>query len=86
MLEQGRRRGQRTSTLMALADALDVEVGDLCGKRERLGTDRDGGSVLAIRDAILTPRLLPGLDADGSQFCGLWRGDEVQRKSTSARP
>jgi transcriptional regulator with XRE-family HTH domain len=60
-LEQGRRRGERTSTLMSLANALDVELSDLCGKRERLGTDRDGGSVLAIRDAILTPSILPGL-------------------------
>lgn len=60
-LEQGRRRGERTTTLMRLANALDVELTDLTGKRERLGADRDGGSVLAIRDALIAPSLLPGL-------------------------
>ncbi|GAA4136018.1 helix-turn-helix transcriptional regulator [Actinomadura keratinilytica] len=60
-LEQGRRQGERTTTLMRLANALDVELGELVGKRERLGEDRDGASVLAVRDAILSPSLLPGL-------------------------
>ncbi|MFC4008062.1 helix-turn-helix domain-containing protein [Nonomuraea purpurea] len=66
-LEQGRRESCRLSSLMKLANALDVDISDLTGKRERLGTDRDGGSVLAIRDAILAPYLMPGLaglDAD----------------------
>jgi len=66
-LEQGRRTSCRITSLMNLANALDVDLTDLTGKRERLGTDRDGGSVLAIRDAILSPSLLPGLpglDAD----------------------
>lgn len=66
-LEQGRRTSCRITSLMALANALDVDFADLTGKRERLGTDRDGGSVLAIRDAVLSPSLLPGLpglDAD----------------------
>ncbi|MBT2235553.1 helix-turn-helix domain-containing protein [Nonomuraea sp. NEAU-A123] len=66
-LEQGRRTSCRMTSLMKLANALDVDLADLTGKRERLGTDRDGGSVLAIRDAILAPSLMPGLsglDAD----------------------
>lgn len=66
-LEQGRRSSARITSLMRLANALDVDLTELTGKRERLGTDRDGGSVLAIRDAILSPSLLPGLpglDAD----------------------
>jgi transcriptional regulator with XRE-family HTH domain len=60
-LEQGRRRGERTTTLMRLANALDVELTELTGKRERLGPDRDGGSILAIRDVLLSPTLLPGM-------------------------
>jgi transcriptional regulator with XRE-family HTH domain len=66
-LERGRRRGERTSTLMTLANALDAELSDLTGRRERLGTDRDGGSVLAIRDVILSPSLLPGWEEDGDE-------------------
>ncbi|WP_067453291.1 helix-turn-helix domain-containing protein [Actinomadura macra] len=65
-LEQGRRRGERTTTLMRLANALDVDLGELTGRRERVG-GRDGASVLAVRDVILAPSLLPGvggLDAD----------------------
>lgn len=68
-IEQGRRLGERTSTLMRLANGLDVELTELTGRRERLGTDRDGGSVLAIRDVLLAPSLLPGLpglDAEDS--------------------
>ncbi|GAA5041605.1 transcriptional regulator with XRE-family HTH domain [Thermocatellispora tengchongensis] len=60
-LEQGRRHSCRITSLMKLANALDVELTALTGKRERLGSDRDGGSVLAIRDAILSPSLLPGM-------------------------
>lgn len=66
-LEQGRRKTCRLTSLMKLANALDVDMADLTGKRERLGAERDGGSVLAIRDAILVPALMPGLaglDAD----------------------
>lgn len=66
-LEQGRRYGARTSTLIALATALDVDLAQLVGKRERLGEDRDGGSIRALRAAVLSASLLPGLpglDAD----------------------
>lgn len=62
-LEQGRRQSARTTTLMALSDALDVDLSDLTGKRDRMGADRDGGRVLALRDALIAPSLLPGIDA-----------------------
>jgi transcriptional regulator with XRE-family HTH domain len=65
-LEQGRRETARITTLSKLADALDVEISELVDKRERLGADRDGGSVLALRDVLLSPELLPGLDLDDS--------------------
>ncbi|TDD93458.1 helix-turn-helix domain-containing protein [Actinomadura rubrisoli] len=43
-LEQGRRQGERTTTLMRLANALDVDLGELTGQRERVG-GRDGAAV-----------------------------------------
>jgi transcriptional regulator with XRE-family HTH domain len=68
-LEQGRRTSCRITSLMRLSNALDIDLSELAGKRERLGVERDGGSVLAIRDAILSPSLMPGLpgldDDDG---------------------
>ncbi|MEV5411221.1 helix-turn-helix transcriptional regulator [Thermopolyspora sp. NPDC052614] len=64
-LEQGARRSARLTSLMRLATALDVELSALTGKRERMGTaGRDGASVLALRDALLSPTHLPGLDDD----------------------
>ncbi|MGH3380233.1 MAG: helix-turn-helix domain-containing protein [Actinoallomurus sp.] len=61
-LEQGRRQSARTTTLMKLSDALDVDLSDLTGKRDRLASDRDGGRVLALRDALISPTILPGID------------------------
>lgn len=61
-LEQGQRRSARLTLLMCLANALDIELSKLLGKRDQLGADRDGGSVLALRNALLTPSLLPDLD------------------------
>lgn len=61
-LEQGRRVAARVSTLMALSNGLDVELSELTGKRERLGADKDGASILAVRDVLLSPSLLPGMD------------------------
>ena len=62
MLERGSRSSARLSTVAALANALDCEVSELVDRRDRLGRDRDGGSVLAIRDALLNASLLPGID------------------------
>ncbi|HEV7935863.1 MAG TPA: helix-turn-helix domain-containing protein [Actinomadura sp.] len=64
-LEQGRRSSARVTSLMKLSNALDVDLSALVGKRDRIGADRDGGSVLAVRDALLSPSLLsdmPGPD------------------------
>src|ERR1044072_5649786 len=58
-LEQGRRLGERTTTLVKLANGLDVDLTELTGKREHLGSDRDGGRVLAIRDVLLAPLAAP---------------------------
>jgi transcriptional regulator with XRE-family HTH domain len=56
-LEQGRRSSARTDTLIALANALDVDLSELVGKRPRL--DRgDDVRVLALRDTLLSPELL----------------------------
>lgn len=70
-LEQGRRETARLTSLMKLANGLDVELSALAGRRDRIGADRDGGSVLAIRDALIAPSLMPGLagldsDDDGT--------------------
>jgi transcriptional regulator with XRE-family HTH domain len=64
-LEQGRRRSARTATLVALANALDVDLSELVGKRPRLDRD-DDASVLALRNTVLSPELLPdaGLSRD----------------------
>ena len=61
-LEQGRRTTARLTTVMRLANALDVELARLLGRREQMGADRDGGSILALRDALLSPAFLPGGD------------------------
>lgn len=60
-LEQGRRGSARTATLIALARALDVDLSELAGKRPRLDQRADV-SVLALRDALLAPELLPDVD------------------------
>jgi transcriptional regulator with XRE-family HTH domain len=65
-LEQGQRQSARLISLVKLANALDVELSTLVGKRDQLGADRDGGSVLTLRDAILSPSFLPALD-DGAE-------------------
>ncbi|MCW2900423.1 MAG: family transcriptional regulator [Streptosporangiaceae bacterium] len=61
-LEQGRRQWARAETLMKLANALDVDLSDFTGKRDRIGSDRDGGRVLALRNALISPTMLPDID------------------------
>jgi transcriptional regulator with XRE-family HTH domain len=65
-LEQGRKQSARVTSLIKLADALDVDLSELVGKRPRLNTD-DDARVMAVRDAILNPSLLPGFDADDGE-------------------
>lgn len=62
-LEQGRRQTARVTSLIKLADALDIDLSELAGKRPRLDVD-DDARVMAVRDAILDPGLLPGIDLD----------------------
>jgi len=61
-MEQGRRQSVRLTTLTRLAQALDLPLSELADNRPRLDGDREGASVLAIRDALLSPSLLPGID------------------------
>jgi transcriptional regulator with XRE-family HTH domain len=65
MLEQNRRLSARITTLAKLANALDVEMSALLDKRPRLEGGMDS-SVLAIRDALLSPNHLPGFDPGDS--------------------
>lgn len=58
--EQG-KRFPRLPVITKLARALDVSLSELLDKQPRLGADRDGASVLALRDVLLSPSLLPGL-------------------------
>jgi transcriptional regulator with XRE-family HTH domain len=60
-IEQGRRQ-PRLTILAQLATALDIPLSELVDNRPRLDGRRDGASVLAIRDALLSPALLPGID------------------------
>lgn len=58
-LERG-DRAPSIQTLRALAAALDCEVSYLIDLHDRMGDERDGASVLALRDALLSPTDLPG--------------------------
>jgi transcriptional regulator with XRE-family HTH domain len=64
-IEQGRRQ-PRLTILARLATALDIPLSELLDSRPRLGRDRDGASILAIRDALLSPAQLPGAPLSGS--------------------
>lgn len=59
--EQGRRH-PRLTVLAKIAKALDVPLSELIDDRPRLDGQREGASVLALRDALLSPSLLPGVD------------------------
>jgi transcriptional regulator with XRE-family HTH domain len=81
-IEQGTRRST-IDTLAKLAEALDIPLSELLDKRPRLGPDNPDASVLAIRDVILSPALLPGVpaDADPERSIAL---DELTRSVESA--
>ncbi len=61
MLEQNRRKSARITTLAKLSNALGIEMSELLDKRPRLEGGMDS-SVLAIRDALLSPAELAGVD------------------------
>jgi hypothetical protein len=50
------------TVLGRLASALDIPLAELVGQRPRLDGRRDGASILAVRDALLSPALLPGIE------------------------
>jgi transcriptional regulator with XRE-family HTH domain len=60
-IEQGRRQ-PRLTILSRLANALDIPLSELVDVRPRLDGHREGASILAIRDTLLSPSLLPGID------------------------
>jgi transcriptional regulator with XRE-family HTH domain len=60
-LERGKRETARITTLTNLANALGVPLSALLGRRERLERAASAG-VLAVRDALLSPADLPGID------------------------
>jgi transcriptional regulator with XRE-family HTH domain len=59
-IEQGRRH-PRLPALMRIAKALDVPLSELADNRPRLDGVQEGASVLALRDALLSPAVIPGL-------------------------
>ena len=58
--EQGKRY-PRLPTLMRIATALDVPMSELVDAHPRLNGDQDGASVLVLRDALLSPAIMPEL-------------------------
>ena len=78
-LERGSRQTARLTTIMALAAALDEDPGTLTGKGNRVERVGDSG-VVDVRNAISSPELLPGMDADESgepsDSAQLWRAVE----------
>jgi transcriptional regulator with XRE-family HTH domain len=81
-LEQGRRNSARTSTLIALAEALDVDLSELLGKRPWLERDGDDVRVLALCDALLSPDLVFD-EADGGSRA-VADGPELERRVAAA--
>jgi transcriptional regulator with XRE-family HTH domain len=59
------RRHPRLPVLFKLAHALDVPLSELIDSKPRLGGRDEGASVLAIRDTLLSPSVIPGIGLDG---------------------
>lgn len=58
--EQGKRY-PRLPVLMRIASALDVPVSELVDTHPRLNGAQEGANVLALRNALLSPAVVPGL-------------------------
>ena len=71
-LEQGRKQSARVTSLIKLADALDVDLSELVGKRPRLNTDDDARVMAAqsARSRSRTPISATLWDRFGSAFRG----------------
>jgi transcriptional regulator with XRE-family HTH domain len=61
-LEQGVRQSARVTSLTRLGQAMGVSMSELLDKRPRFDRLADAVSLLAVRDALLTPSALPGID------------------------
>jgi transcriptional regulator with XRE-family HTH domain len=61
-LEQGVRQSARLTSLTRLAQALDLPMSTLLDRRPRLDRTADATSLLAVRDVLLSPSALPGID------------------------
>lgn len=61
-LEQGSRQSARLSSLTRIANALDVSLSELTGSRPRLDGQHEGARVLALRNALLSAHVLPGIE------------------------
>jgi transcriptional regulator with XRE-family HTH domain len=59
-VEQGHRQ-PRLPVITKLSSALDVPLSELLDNKPRLDGRRDGASILAIRDVLLSPAQLPGI-------------------------
>lgn len=61
-LEQGTRQSARLTSVTRLAQALGAPTSELLDRRPRLDRAADAASLLAVRDALLFPSALPGID------------------------
>lgn len=61
-LEQGTRQSARLTSLTRLAQALGAPLSEVLDRRPRLDRAADAASLLALRDVLLSPATLPGID------------------------
>jgi|SRR5690625_4690587 len=62
-VERGARKSYRWSTIVSMSKAMDIDPGDMVGKGNHI-SQTGAASVLAVRDAIYDPSLLPGLPSE----------------------
>lgn len=62
-VERGARKSFRWSTIVAMSKAMDIDPGDMVGKGNHI-SQVGAASVLAVRNAIYDPNLLPGLSSE----------------------
>lgn len=82
-VERGARQSCRWSTIVAMSTAMDIDPGDMVGKGNHISqAGRPGdASVLAVRNAVYDPSLLPGLasEATGEAAAPAELWEDVQR-------
>jgi len=75
-LERDVRESMSWASMVKLARALDVDPGAIAGKTPRL-EPVPGAAILTVRDAVISPGLLPGLhpdhDGEPATEADLWR-------------